>query len=90
MGFRVNFAARVQHALPEEGILVSDSVKTDYENRLGPDSGVSFVSMKRDLKSFGKQSFWRLDIKPLIEAVQSQKSARTQLLGSINQNSSNT
>jgi class 3 adenylate cyclase len=53
-GLNVNLTSRVQHSLPGEGILVTDSVKRDYERRLGMDS-VRFIPREVDLKSFGAE-----------------------------------
>lgn len=57
-GLNVNFAARVQHALPGEGILSTESVKRDYERRLGSNTGVQFVPREVDLRSFGKETVY--------------------------------
>jgi len=57
-GLNVNFASRVQHALPGEGILSTESVKRDYERRLGTNTGVKFIPRVVDMKSFGKETVY--------------------------------
>jgi len=57
-GLNVNFASRVQHALPGEGILSTESVKRDYSRRLGTNTGVTFIPREVDLKSFGKETVY--------------------------------
>lgn len=80
-GLNVNFTSRVQHAVPREGILVSNSVKRDYEKTLGIDSGIRFNPQEMDLKSFGSETVhWTF--KPgCRDAIRKQRKARADLLG---------
>jgi class 3 adenylate cyclase len=79
-GLNVNLTSRVQHALSGEGILVTASVKGDYENRFGLDSGVRFVPQDVDLRSFGKQVVYRVRRPNLVQAFRQQREARYKLL----------
>ena len=80
-GLNVNFTSRVQHAVPKEGILISNSVKRDYEKTVGLDSGIRFNPQEMDLKSFGPETaFWIF--KPgWRNAIRKQRKARADLLG---------
>jgi class 3 adenylate cyclase len=80
-GLNVNLTARVQHLLPAEGIVVTKSVRQDYENRFGTDSGVRFVRRDVDLKSFGKQEVHHILSASLRNTMKSQRQARETLLG---------
>ena len=80
-GLNVNFTSRVQHAEPVEGILVSNSVKRDYEKTLGSTSGVTFSKKRRTLKSFGEEDLRKVRSPLLTEAVKNQREARRKLLG---------
>jgi class 3 adenylate cyclase len=80
-GLNVNFTSRVQHALELEGILMSQSVKRDFEKTLGAASGVSLSDSVFDLKSFGRETLWKATTKPMTKAVTAQTQARRQLLG---------
>lgn len=80
-GLNVNLTSRVQHALPQEGILISSSVKRDYEKTLGSASSVSFIQREVDLKSFGKEVLWKADTPSLFMAVKDQRAARLRLIG---------
>ena len=80
-GLNVNLTARVQHILPAEGIVTTKSVRQDYENRVGTDSGVRFIRREVDLKSFGKQEVHLIRTASLFNAIQRQERARATLLG---------
>jgi len=80
-GLNVNFTSRVQHAELVEGILVSNSVKRDYEKTFGSASGVTFSRKRRTLKSFGEEDLWKVRSPELHAAVKSQREARRKLLG---------
>ncbi|HEY0378081.1 MAG TPA: adenylate/guanylate cyclase domain-containing protein [Pyrinomonadaceae bacterium] len=80
-GLNVNFTSRVQHSLSQEGILVSSSVKRDYEKTFGSSSDLRFVPQEVELKSFGKETLWEVDTLAWLEAVDSQRAARQLLLG---------
>jgi hypothetical protein len=66
--------------LPREGIVATERVKTDYERRLGMDSGVSFVPRDEDLKSFGKQTVYLVATRGLRISIRKQREARFSLL----------
>jgi class 3 adenylate cyclase len=80
-GLNVNFTARVQHSLSQEGILVSNSVKRDYEKTFGSASDLRFKQVEIDLKSFGKEILWRVAAPSLSKTVVRQRMARRRLLG---------
>lgn len=79
-GLNVNFTSRVQHVLLGEGILVSNSVKEDYEKALGSGSGVFAPPREEELKSFGKRLLYRARTPLLHKAVVAQRKARQTLL----------
>lgn len=81
-GLNVNFASRVQHALPGEGILSTESVKRDYERRLGKNTGVTFIPRVVDLKSFGKETVYFTFTLEFRAARRRHFNARSTLLGS--------
>jgi class 3 adenylate cyclase len=82
-GLNVNFTSRVQHSLPHEGILVSSSVKRDYEKTFGSSSDLRFVPHEIELKSFGKEILWRVGTPAWRTAVGRQRMARRKLMGII-------
>lgn len=79
-GLDVNFTSRVQHAVPKEGILISNSVKENYEKTFGIDSGIRFNPQEPDLKDFGVRTvYWTF--KPgWRHAIRKQRKARADLL----------
>ena len=79
-GLNVNLASRVQHALPGEGILVTDPVQQDYDRKFGKDSGVRFIPREVDLKSFGKKTVFFIARPELAKARRNHFEARTSLL----------
>jgi len=79
-GLNVNLASRVQHAIPGEGNLSTESIKRDYERRLGTDSGVRFIPRKVDLKSFGQETLYFVVTPELRQARVSHLQARSTLL----------
>jgi class 3 adenylate cyclase len=82
-GLNVNFTSRVQHASRFEGILVSNSVKRDYEKTRGTGSDIQFKEMEKELKSFGKEYLWLAQSESLTKAVGAQRKARARLLGKM-------
>lgn len=82
-GLTVNLTSRLQHAVQREGVLVSDSVMSDYKKTFGVDSGVRFNSRDEPLKSFGVTTvYWTF--KPgRLEAIRKQRKARADLLGIV-------
>jgi hypothetical protein len=66
--------------LSREGIVATERVKTDYERRLGMDSGVRFVPREEDLKSFGKHTVYFVRTLGLRMAITKQREARFSLL----------
>lgn len=54
-GLNVNFTSRMQKEITEEGILVSNSVKEDYEKVAG---GIIFNRRQVTLESFGARTLW--------------------------------
>lgn len=80
-GLNVNLASRVQHAMPGEGILSTESVKRDYERRLGTDSSVRFIPRQVDLKSFGQETLYLVVAPEFRQVRASHFQARTSLLG---------
>jgi class 3 adenylate cyclase len=81
-GLNVNFASRVQHALPGDGILSTESVKRDYERRLGKNTGVTFIPRVVDLKSFGKETVYFTFTPEFRKAMRIHKESRFQTLAS--------
>src|SRR2546421_417292 len=81
-GINVNLASRVQHSIPRDRILSTESVKRDYERRLGAETGVRFMPEEVDLKSFGKETLYRILTIELREAKRMHFNARAALLGS--------
>lgn len=82
-GLNVNYTSRVQHALDREGILVSNSVKKDFEKRFGSSSEVRFVPKIMDLKSFGNENLWLAATSSWSAARRKQRTARMRLLGEL-------
>jgi class 3 adenylate cyclase len=80
-GLNVNLTSRAQHSLLREGILLTDSVRRDYERRLGTDSGLRFVPRVEELKSFGKETLYFIGAPALLNVRRSQRIARASLLG---------
>lgn len=80
-GPNVNFTSRVQSNLPKEGVLVSNSVKRDYEKTFGTDSDVTFIEREVELRSFGRETLWKVRSRTLRRAIASQRTARAALLG---------
>ncbi len=80
-GLNVNFASRVQHALPGQGIMATESVRRDYERRLGTESGVRFIPREVDLKSFGKETIYFIATPELRNMSRTHLAARNSLLG---------
>jgi class 3 adenylate cyclase len=79
-GLNVNFTSRIQHAVKSEGILVSESVKRDYEKTFGMDSGVRFNPQEKDLQSFGLETvYWTFRPGSRL-AITKQRTARVDLL----------
>jgi class 3 adenylate cyclase len=79
-GLNVNLAARVQHSLPREGILCTESVKRDYERRHGKEDGTSFIAREVDLKSFGKETVYFVHTRELRQIRREHFEARSILL----------
>ena len=79
-GLNVNFTSRVQHAVPKEGILISNSVKRDYEKTFGIDSGIRFNPQDLDLKSFGPETLYWTFKPGWRDAMRKQRKARADLL----------
>jgi class 3 adenylate cyclase len=79
-GLNVNLTSRVQHALPDEGILVTDQVQRDYDIKFGKDSGVRFIAREADLKSFGKETVFFVATPELAKARRGHFEARSSLL----------
>jgi len=71
-GLTVNFTSRVQHLLPGEGILISDSVKDDYEKTFGGSSETKFIEVQKEVKSFGSKRLWRVVTPSLREKFRDQ------------------
>lgn len=82
-GLNVNYTARVQHSLEKEGVLVSNSVKKDYEKRFGSNSGVTFVPKITELKSFGSENLWLAVTPDWRRVMRGQRICRARLLGKI-------
>ena len=80
-GLNVNFTSRVQHALPREGILISNSVKRDCEKTFGIDSPVRFNPREENLKSFGAETVYFTFLPGFRTAIRRQRPARALLLG---------
>lgn len=81
-GLNVNFTSRMQKNLPVEGILVSNSVKEDYEKISGKGaSDINFFRRDVDLESFGKRTLWKAVNRPWRAAMSKQRNTRQQLLG---------
>jgi class 3 adenylate cyclase len=79
-GLNVNLTSRVQHILPREGILATDSVKRDYQRRVGLDSGVRFLERRLELKSFGNEVVYIVRSANSMNAIRAQRAAREVLL----------
>jgi class 3 adenylate cyclase len=79
-GLNVNFTARVQQTLDNEGILVSNSVKRDCEKNWGTASGIVVRERPVDLRSFGKEVLWMAFTQSWRKAVVEQRRARQLLL----------
>jgi len=79
-GLNVNFTSRVQHALPEGGILTANSVQRDFNKRYGDGSGVKFIPREVDLKSFGKETVYFVATPRLLKTRQEKFKARQALL----------
>jgi len=77
-GLNVNFTSRMQREISSEGILVSNSVKEDYEKILG---GIQFRARHINLESFGERTLWLAYTQVWREAVINQRKARRRLLG---------
>jgi adenylate cyclase len=77
-GLNVNFTSRMQKEMPNEGILVSNSVKEDYEKISG---GIPFVPRQVNLESFGIKTLWQISSRPLQASIANQRNARQQLPG---------
>lgn len=82
-GLNVNFTSRIQHAVPGEGILVSNSVMRDYQKTFGLDSPVKFIPRKVNLKSFGEETLYFTFGPGCREANRNHAKARAQILGVI-------
>jgi len=82
-GLNVNYTSRVQHSLEREGILVSNSVKKDFEKRFGSSSGVKFVPKIIELKSFGTENLWLAATPDWRQAMLRQRISRKRLLGEL-------
>jgi class 3 adenylate cyclase len=82
-GLNVNFTSRVQHELPGEGILVSNSVMRDYQKTFGVDSPVKFIPRKLNLKSFGEETLYFTFGPGSREANRNHAKARAHILGAI-------
>jgi hypothetical protein len=63
-----------------KGTVATERLKTDYERRLGIDSGVRFVSREEDLKSFGKHTVYFVLTLGVRIAITKQREARFSLL----------
>jgi class 3 adenylate cyclase len=81
-GLNVNFASRVQRAIPREGILVSNSVRRDYDKTMGSSFAIKFLEEEKDLKDFGKEILCRAISPDLRNAWLAQREARFKLLNS--------
>lgn len=80
-GLNVNYTSRVQHALEREGILVSNSVKNDFEKRFGATSEVRFIQKPTMLESFGRENLWLAVTNKWRLARSSQHKSRSALIG---------
>ena len=82
-GLNVNFASRVQHPSDsrEEGIVVSNSVKENYERVSGWNSGIHFSRVDHKLDRFwDEQVLWRVVTQALNEAAIAQQRARSSVV----------
>ena len=79
-GLNVNFTSRVQSASARERVLVSNSVKRDYEKTLGTGSSISFRKYETDLKSFGRETLWKAGTDSWFAAIKTQRKVRRTLL----------
>lgn len=79
-GLNVNLTSRIQSAVKAEGILVSESVKSDYDRTMGTSSGITFQPEEFHLKDFGNTWLWRAQSESLGEAWRAQQKARFALL----------
>ena len=81
-GLNVNFASRVQGESVSEGILVSNSVKEDYERASGWDSGIHFSTVdNHSLERFwDEQVLWRVVTQALYQAAIAQQKARSNVV----------
>ena len=80
-GLTVNFTSRVQYAVTGAGILISNSVKSDYEKTFGIDSGIRFNPQEMDLKSFGPEMVYWTFRPGWRDPIRKQRKARADLLG---------
>jgi class 3 adenylate cyclase len=81
-GLNVNLTSRVQHILPQEGIVVTERVKRDYQRRLGLDSNGRFRERNFELKSFGKETVYLVRSTNSMNVIRIQRAAREKLLQS--------
>jgi class 3 adenylate cyclase len=79
-GLNVNFTSRLQHALLKQGVLVSNSVKRDYEKTFGAASSVSFHERTVDLKSFGSEIVFAVTFPGLRDAFVQQNRKKASIL----------
>ena len=79
-GLNVNLASRVQQGLEYEGILVTKSVKENYERGLGSALGLNFTQRDIPLKNFDEEIVYLVRQVDLIRAIRSQRAARAALL----------
>jgi class 3 adenylate cyclase len=82
-GLNVNLTSRVQHVLPSEGILATQSVQKDYVRRHGMGTSVRFMPREVDLKSFGREVVFLVRDGKTMQAIRRQRAARHALLGLI-------
>jgi len=81
-GLNVNFTSRVQSAIPREGILVSSSVRKDYDRTIRSFDAIKFLEEEKDLKDFGKETLCRAVGPFLHKAWLAKRQARFKLLNS--------
>ena len=79
-GLNVNLASRIQHALVGDGIMVAGSVRRDYEQRFGEETGIYFRANEKELKGFGRETVFKLLSAELLDARAKVALARGRLL----------
>jgi class 3 adenylate cyclase len=80
-GLNVNKTARIQSAIEEEGIYISQFIKDDCVKAFGSSTPFKFIRTPKELKNFGNTTLWHVITSDLALSYRKKRVQRNNLLG---------